>query len=39
MQINPAFPPSRLDMPKRRTERQIYQSLATAPSPDARSMR
>ena len=33
MQINPAFPPSRLDMPKRRAERQIYQSLADSAVP------
>ncbi len=33
MQINPAFPPSRLDMPKRRAEQQIYQSLAASAVP------
>ena len=33
MQINPAFPPSRMDMPKRRAERQIYQSLADSAVP------
>ena len=33
MQINPAFPPSRFDMPKRSAERQIYHSLAASAVP------
>ena len=33
MQIHPAFPPSRLDMPTRRAERGIYQDLGASPIP------
>ena len=33
MQIHPAFPPSRLDMPTRRAERDIYTALEASPVP------
>ena len=33
MQIHPAFPPSRLDMPTRRAERDIYQAVEASPVP------
>ena len=33
MKINPTFPPSRLQDPMRRAERDIYQAIAASPIP------